>query len=588
MASSLSSKTLKLIDDLRKQLVAYYSAVCCPHCGALISPDADKCEYCGSTAPRILLERIIRKLEKSLEQIYPIEEVREIIDELNRLAPQIKDQVIRVIRETEEMGRSLLLNQIEKLWSEARENLRSRLLQIEDDVNGLIMTILEQFRSMPRNQMELVRSPNTTNLVTIAEKSEKMWNLIPNLGIPPEIIGQFQVPSAMRHVADFLYRGRRFEEAIKWYSRALTSIMYPPSEPVKPGAIPRYSIAEYIPFGAFYLGAYDVDKDNIKEIIYVPSRELGGLRLPSLLLTKGGVIWPRFVREGIVNPLLGKFDDHDYLLAVWPESSWLDAKILSPNNNQITIKTKNETTNIISSYGFIVADYDGDGKKEIVSLAHRPPGVGFYRFIEDYLVEEGKIMTGQIYDGIAADVNGDGHEEIIVVNKSGDLIIVDGFDMKFERISEKISYPESIMFCKARLSNGSEDVFFSTHDGVFHLGYEDESYSVIKLTDESPVSISSVTIGSKGYLVLINRKIDGIFAELYTINEILGVKALSKVAEIPMGLHEIPKLERAKYDSSWNIGFSKNISIASDVDRDDAEELFIGLNGVTLAIDFRF
>ena len=525
--------------------------------------------------------------------IHPAEDIRDVLVEIQRMAPQIKEEIVKVFREIEDIGRNLLLKQVEKVWTETREDLRSRLVQIEDDINGLIYTIIQNLKNVPLQQININAETIEKNPETISQvvkTSENLWHLVTE--IPVDIVSMGQVPSAMREFGNYLYRAQRFDDAIKWYSRALTATMYPPSAPSNEQNLPEYGILEHLPFGAFYMTSHDVDDDNQREIIYVPSRELGAIKVSSIIINKGGIPWPKLQNlKGISVPLVGNFENSKYLIANWSSPLLLDCKFYSPEKENIPIIRGDDRSYSVATYGVESADINGDKFSELIIFTYRPAGISVYKLKDNNLEELGTIMLGQVCNYVIADIDGDESNEIITVNKNGQISIIEmrkEAGLQIRRIPEKLSNPLGVMFTKGRFESSKDSVFLSCNDGIFEIAYGENEYNAIRLSNKRAFAIGTIKVKDTPYLFVLTSKNGALMGELYTLSEVLGVKSLKKVKEIPIATYEPIRLEPSSGMCSPTFCHSRNYVISEDIDGDNATELFIGLDKIVISIDFRF
>ena len=575
----MSTNIYNLINDFKKILVTHFSSVCCPRCGALISPNATHCEYCESPAPRIVTEKLIEKMEAYLSSFLPAVQLKEVIEELKRLIPHIRSQAERLSSEIEENLREILVKKTDTVWKEARENIAARLMQVEDDITQLMYSIYNNLRENPLKEIRfaLTPQPDPKEIANIAITAEQNWSLT-KIGVSESIIAEMETSTSMRKTGDFLYRAGKFDDALKWYARALTAIMYPQSSPQDSETTPRHAIGEYMPFGALKLENYDINFDGKQELIYIPSREIGGLNILGAVINKGGYQWPETKLKGIVIPIFGKFSDNRILFANWENPRLYDAKIVTKDGETLTIKRGSETSTVIPSYDFLYGDVDGDGETEIVALTY-PAGITIYKYNGEYLEEIHRRITGKICTGILADINGDQRNEIIIVSNSGQVTMISLETPPKIIVSEgTITDPTTCIIGVGRILNENADEIYiaSQQEGILQLTLQQDKLSIIRISNEPPISltIAKTRKDDKPHLVTLNYSPNGLNLSFFSVEEVLGVTSISKLFETPLYLPEPIEIKRGKNLCSGDIRMSRNIAKSLDLDNDGVDELF--------------
>jgi len=589
----MSINVYNLINDFKKILVTHFSSVCCPRCGALISPNATHCEYCEAPSPRVMTEKLVEKMETYLSSFLPAVQLKEAIKELKKLIPDIKNQAERLSNEIEENLREILVKKLDIVWKEARENVAARLMQVEDDITQLMYSIYNNLRTNPLKEIRFALTPQTDpkEVANIATTAEQNWNLT-KIGVSESIIAEMETSASMRKTGDFLYRAGKFNEALKWYARALTAIMYPQSSPQNSETTPRYAIGEYIPFGALKLENYDVNFDGKQELIYIPSREIGGLNILGAVINKGGYQWPETRLKGIIIPLLGVFPDNKILFANWENPRLYDAKIVTNDGEPLTIKRSSETITVIPSYDFLCGDVDGDEETEIVALTY-PAGIAIYKYNGECLEEVYKRVTGKICAGILADINGDGKNEIIIVSSNGQITAVSLETPSKTLISEgTITDPITCVISVGRILNEDADEIYITsqREGILQLTLHQDKLSIVRISSESPISltIAKTRKESKPHLITLNYSLNGLNLSFFSVEEVLGVASISKLFEIPLYLPEPIEIKRGKNLCSGDIRTSRNIAKSLDIDNDSVDEFFFAFEKTLIGIDLKF
>jgi len=582
-----------LINDFKKILVTHFSTVCCPRCGALISPNATHCEYCESPSPRIMTEKLVEKMETYLSSFLPAVQLKEVIEELKRLIPDIRNQAERLSSEIEENLREILVKRMDTVWKEARENIAARLMQVEDDITQLMYGIYNNLRINPLREIRFTLTPQADpkEMANIATTAEQNWSLT-KIGVSESIIAEMETSTSMRKTGDFLYRAGKFDDALKWYARALTAIMYPQSSPQNSETTPRYAIGEYIPFGALKLENYDINFDEKQELIYIPSREIGGLNILGAVINKGGYQWPEVDLKGIVIPIFGKFSDNQILFANWENPRLYDAKIVTSDGEPLTIKRGSGTSTVVPSYDFLYGDVDGDEETEIIALTY-PAGVIIYKYNGEYLEETYRRITGKICTGILADINGDGKNEIIIVNSNGQVTTISLETNPEIIVSEgTITDPTTCIISVGRILNENTDEIYITsqQEGILQLTLQQDKLSIIKLSREAPISltIAKTHKNNKPYLITLNYSPNGLNLSFFSVEEVLGVASISKLFETPLHLPEPIEIKRGKNLCSGDIRISRNIAKGLDLDNDGVDELFFAFEKNLIGIDLKF
>ncbi|MGQ4891317.1 MAG: hypothetical protein ACP6IP_02405 [Candidatus Njordarchaeia archaeon] len=591
----MSTSNVRVINDFKKVLLSASMSICCPHCGAMIPPNADHCEFCGSPSPKFKLDKLVERLGDTFGNVLSAEEVAQAVREARELLPEIKRQAELMYREFEENSRDLLEKKIDEVVDEAVGKVSDRLMQLEEEITQLMIGVLNKVRLNSLNgfSVGLNQQVSAKDLNSFAVVSDETWNSVAQ-GVSPEIVAGFETSLSLRRVGDLLYRAGRYDDAIKWYSRAMLSIMYPPEGAIE-GSNPKYALGEFIPFGAVGFSVWDVDGDGENELIYIPSREIGSLKIVSSVINKGGVEWPskveNFKRAGVFLPLFGKFGDTDRIFVHWRNVNMLDASFVSKNGEVISISKGNETFNSWSLLNVLVGDLDGDGLDEIIAFFH-PAGVSILKHDNGVLKEVERFFVPKPCALNVCDLDGDNADEIVIIGVNGNIFLVD-YDFKFgvKGLSESLSDVQHVSTTYGKLLDGKGHELYisSSSDGLLQLRYIDGEPQIVKIDNSAPVALTVASVGEDGnYIVALKQVNGGYKLEFFSLEEVLGVSTLSKKFDIPVYLPENIKLERAKSFCS-NLSFSSRpISASLDIDGDGVDELFFGLDKVFIGIDLKF
>ena len=562
----------------------------------MIPPGSDRCEFCDQPSPKLVFDKVIEKMGDSFSTVLSAEEVSAAVREARELLPQIKRQAELMYREFEENSRYLLEQKIDEVVKEATGKIGERLMVLEEEITQLMLGVLNKVRLNAVNGFSVAvksdASPSELNKVAVS--SEEVWNSI-SMGVSPEIVAGFETSMSLRKIGDFLYRAGRYDDAVKWYSRTLLSIMFPPTGPEGEEGEPKHALGEFIPFGAVNFGVRDVDGDGKDELVYVPSREIGSLRVISSVINKGGIQWPLEIEgltgEGVFLPLFGNFGEVDAVFVHWRDINLLDASFLDKNGETYQVVRDNEKFSSIGVYDVAIGDLDGDGVDEIVAFTY-PTGVSIFKVYDKILREEARFFTPKPCGFDICDLDGDDSDEVVLIGANGAIFLID-YDFRFGvmGLKEKLSEVNKLSVTNGNLLNstGKEVYISSERDGLLQLRYVDGKPIVVRIDNKSPLAFAIAKIGGNSrYLVTLNQ-LDGSYGlEFYALEEMLGVSSLSKKFDTPLYLPEVVKLEKPKGLCSGANFHSKSISTALDVDGDGVDELFFGLDRLFLGVDLKF
>ncbi len=590
----MSSTVFRIVNDIKKIMLSS-SISCCPHCGALIPPGSNKCEYCDMHVPRVEMDKIIDKLEGSLSVSLAKDELDAVLREAKSLLPTIREQSKLLFDEIDQNFRNLVEQKVNEVVEKAVSDVSDKLLRIEEEVSQLMIGLMDKLRRNSLNSLNVAIVPNASasQLNEIARVSDEAWGTV-SVGVNEFFIAGFESSISLRRIGDFLYRAGRFDEAVKWYSRSMLSIMSPPSTPSDEAPLPRYALAEFIPFGALKISVWDIDGDGRSELIYVPSKEIGGLKIHNSVLNLGGAQWPeglKIVEDGVSFPLVGKFsDDLNSVFLQWENVNFLDASIYSRSGDKIPVLSDGERLYSLPVYDASVGDLDGDGYQEIILFKY-PSGIEILKYDNKSFKVLTRYFMGRVCTHIVADIDGNGLDEVVVVTNNGAIFIIK-YRAKLSVIglNGRLSDVNRVTMTQGSLMEaGKKEVYIlGPGDGILQLREMDGNFNLVKIDEKSPISIATARIRGDEYIVSLDKSVEGYMLSFYSLEEVLGVASMTKQFEIPVYLPEQRELRSGGSNCNRNYFASRSISIGLDVEGDGVDEIFMGLDKLFIGIDLKF
>lgn len=583
----MDTKSPRVIHELKKIILSQALTNCCPHCGALIPLGAERCEYCEMPTPKRTLENILRTGGGALVNIISVSELQELVEETRDLLPQIKNQAEVIFRDLEEKARLVAERKIEEVVNEATGRIKERLMRLEAEISHFFISTLSNVRSSALNGIALAvpLSIQKSGIEEYAKLSDESWSSVLE-GFPASILGALESSASLRRLGDLLYRASRYDDAIKWYSRAILSIMNPP---VSIKGDPKFALGEFIPFGSFSLSLVGFNSDL--DVVYSPSKEYGRLGVSNVVLTKGGYSWdPVSNQDSYVSRVIyGSFVEFDKLIASWPYRGLCDVSIFDPLGRRVHFSRGGERTPFISSYYLDAGDFDGDGVSEILSVNY-PGGVSLFKPVGRELVELGKFSFGKVCGYSIGDIDGDGSDELVLVSMRGDVRVLKYVISEMRIIySDEINIDEGIQIVKSNLLSDSmgEEFYLSNNKEVFLLRKFRNEIHLTRISDSPGIAIFPLRVNERKYIGALRRVEGKYLVDLYSVEKILDVLSLDKKISIPIYFQGDPNLNHPPTLCRVELGRSIFNYIVHDADSDGVDEVFLGLDGVTIALDFQ-
>ncbi len=566
----------------KKILLSVYPLRCCPYCGARITESKNNmCSACGSE----ISERFIRDLarvyvEKTLRgtSISPTE--------LNRAVSNVSlvDISNRFTSIMDSIERKIFSLYREKIFDAKKSRNIEELRRISSEIREIKSRIFTKINEMQNAQIRAI----TTNTIEDIERAYKIFEEFRNeiaRYMDPKVIGLYVIPEFSYLIADRLYKAMRFNDAVQWYGTTITANLFPESRP-DVGKLPLYMTATSIPFGALFLESYDIDYDGIREIFYVPSREVGGLEIPCSIINEIGIVWQPFKGYDILVPKFGRFGDYSMLILAWESDRLADAKILNMDGEEMRIRYGDDTYYSIPVISARVLDVDGDGMHELLITSLR--GRFFILKMRDDYLEANCLTMGNIVDCAMANM-ADG-SRLIVLSQNGRLLEVDPATLDIDLLLRGIEGAEYSSMATGDLDgDGIDEIYLSTPGGVFRIGHRDGDivHSKIQGGNTLGVAIWDINSDRQKELVIFELKERGIIASIHVTKEFLGGKTLDAVKSYYAEIRHMESLKRARFNFI-NIFNSRPYFLVSDADGDHSPEIFIGLEKCLVSIDMKY
>jgi uncharacterized repeat protein (TIGR01451 family) len=188
--------------------------------------------------------------------------------------------------------------------------------------------------------------------------------------------------------------------------------------------------------GEFYntLRAADLDKDNHLDAVFLATDGVQAGPPPRILVAFGSgsgtlpdlvVLYPGDATAGPRNAVLADFNGDTF-----PDLAVLEAGAsggsvdlyLNNQNRTFTLAPGPPTIPALGGYGLVAADFDKDGKQDLVVRNAAPAQILFLKGKGDGTFEAGVALPGdllQASDFAAADLNGDGNPDLVAVSGWG-------------------------------------------------------------------------------------------------------------------------------------------------------------------------
>ena len=553
--------------DIRKILLSIQMLQCCPFCGAPLRITDGRCDACGSPIDRNLLVSFV-KLKLASDQLGGIDD--------NRIINDMAEVSYRISLASEYVRSKIMLSIKEKIRS-LRED-RDKLHEVFTEISRQEDEIINTLRGVLEKQQEALRA---RSLDALERAYEDLWKALEKYGkmLTPEVIGLYTLPDFAAEVANRYYKANRFDSAIQWYGLTILATMYPESAPK---GLPKRMSAVQIPFGVVHIGIFDGDFDGKPEVFYVPSRDIEGLKAPCVVINEGGVSWNPLDRYSIVFPIFGDYGDRLVVIFAWESPRSADAKLIS-EGKEIRIIRDSETHYSIPAYLLSHADIDGDGHLELIVSSGR----GRILFLDgkEKHFEAKVLLTGDVVS-LAPLRTADG-VKIVAMTMDGRLLLIDPQNYDITLVESGFRDPSSILVSTGDLDeDGNDELYVATVDGGYRYVLKDGDFVGSKVIEDEVVGMQVVDIDGDGKKELIAFRLGGAPSlDIYELKRALGVELLEKIASYPVPLSK--RVGRANVDYSNPFG-SRPAFICGDVDSDGAPEIFVGLMGSLLVIDPKY
>ncbi len=563
---------------IRKIMLSVYPLRCCPYCGArLVGTKNGRCEACGSEISEQLMRDLVRVYIE--RQIYGGRVDTGIVKETIHAVDlgEVSQRVYEIIGHIER-----------KLFARYRDDIRvarekkdaEKLREIYNEIRRLKDEIFKKLQELQYLQVTAVMSKRLEDLDKAYRALEKFRQELAQY-IDPEVLGMYVIPEFPLIVAERLYEAMEYEKATRWYGLALTARLFPGSQPKRD--LPSYVAAGYIPLGAIFLDAFDMDYDGIDEVIFVPSREIGGLTIPCSIINESGVVWSGYEKYDIVLPKYGRFGGFQMLLFAWESAKMLDAKILDSDGREVRVELDGDTLYALPLY--LVKAYPmGHGEYEILAAGTRGR-VFILRGAENRLVAK-SFVVGNVVDLTVASM--DRGNRIIVLTVDGRLVEIDPESYDVGAIVRDIPNAESATISTGDIDgDGYDEIFVSTVEGVIRVVSVNGEYRHAKIYHEESICsvINDVDGDGENELLIIGIDGESLSIHINKMREFIGMKTFECVRSYAVRFNRRIGRARITMDKPF---YSRPIFLSVDADGDGSKEIFVGLDRFLVSLDFRY
>ncbi len=560
---------------IKKMLISALPLKCCPFCGArLIDSRGGVCSACGSHIPEGLIRAMLyaQATKAMREAMAPIG--------MRDIASMMADAADKVSTIMSSIERRIYARFKERLEEAGRKDDKAETTRIMEEMRSIKARALERLQQVQQAQLAALTSGSVEDMEKAFRELETAKKELADY-VDPEVLSLYVIPEFSLRVAEKYYQASRFEEAIKWYGLTIASALFPET---KKQELPVALSLGYIPFGAIFLGSYDVDYDGIPELFYVPSRELAGLRAACVVINEMGTTWEPVKGYEMLLPLFGDFLESTAVLVAWKNSRLLDAKFFDLTNREMRIRYHGET---MFSLPIIMAkawDVDGDGIYEIIASSTR--GRLLILRPADGALNAESITIGSIIDMVFGRFGK--RRALIALTIDGRLALLDPLDMEIRLLATGIEDASSATLYAGDLDGDlSDEIYVATVSGLIRIVERDGEFTQTTLLRENVLGCGIWDIDGDGAkeLIVASMRNGGIGIHIYGLKKFLDVETLEEKAFLPAGLQRPVRRAHMSMDTPF---FSRPIILVDDVDGDGSCEIFIGLERALMAIDMRY
>lgn len=553
--------------DIKRTLLLLHTLNCCPFCGAPLKIVDGKCDACGSVIDRNL---IISYVKAKLSQ-----DMYEGLDEV-RIMDSIAEASYRLSLASEYLRSRIIMSMRERIDELRREE--KEIHPVFEEISRREREILERLESVLNKQQEALR-------IRTVDALERAYNeLLAALkqygrNIPPEVLGLYTLPDFALEIADKYHKANDYNNAVRWYGFAVVATMYPESPPK---GLPKRMSVVHIPYGVTHIGIFDGDFDGKPEVFYVPSMGVAGLKIPCVVINEGGVNWNPLNGYGVVFPIFGNLGKYSVVIFAWESSRLPDAKLISMGK-EIRIIRDSETQYTLPTYAISYADIDNDGHIELIVLTGRGKTL-ILDSKDDHFVAK-VISVGNI-SSIATPKLGD-VVRFVAMTMDGRLLMIDPITRDVSPIEFGFRNADSVIISSGDLDkDGFDEIYVSTMDGGYRYVFKNGGYQGSKIVDGDVLGMQVVDInGDKEDELIVLKRGRGLILEIYSLRRALGVNVLEKIASYQIGTTYDVARAKMSYEAPFG---SRPIFICEDIDLDGAPEILVGLEKSFLIIDPKY
>jgi len=435
-----------------------------------------------------------------------------------------------------------------------------------EDLKSLVIRESESIRSIiDKMAIEGIKEPNV--IIDIVLKRGELPENIKALA--PHLLGKLEDIGSKLKKYSLYYRARRHKEAIKFYMQAIDTTFHAES-----GEVPSGGIAIPLPNGFFDASRADINRDGKEETIFIPCKEMGSLNIIGSILENPEADVSRILNID-ANPSKAQIiiaeGINGVYYAIWENANLLDMKV------KIDGKTR-----YLAGKFMIVTRFSSKETDDIIIATTKG-----LLIVNDK--REEPVFIGDVNEVHPLDFDDDGLDELLVISARRNLFLIDYQEdgIKVRKIGDASGNEmlASMYFVDREVG------FMLSQDGIYQI--DDTPVLIYQLSlGENPLGITKFKANNQEYLAYLYSKGNELRLKLFREAREEGLSFVEEVTDVPIHIIIPEKFKAITLEKTQTIPDypkqSRWFLKAYDVDKDGADELFLGTKRALLSIDLKF